>query len=54
MSMPNFKIIELLVSKKKIVKVFGHLWVWRPSLSCDRDHFNKIMFLFPMEARHKI
>ena len=31
-----------------------HIWVWRPSCSCDPDATNKLLFLLPMQAPHKI
>ena len=31
-----------LVSGGDDFKGFGHMWAWRPSWSCDQDHFYKI------------
>ena len=36
------------------MKVFYHIWAWRPSWSCDPDAANKISFPLPKEAPHKI
>ena len=33
---------------------FYHLWVWRPSWSCDPDTANKLSFPLPKEAPYKI
>ena len=35
-------------------KGFYHIWVWRPSWSCDRDHLYKLSFHLPKEAPHEI
>ena len=32
------------VLEKKILKVFYHIWAWRPSWSMDRDHFSNLSF----------
>ena len=34
----TFKIIGLPVLEKKIFKGFYHIWLWRPSWSCDLNH----------------
>ena len=47
----KFKIIELLVLKK-IFKGVYYISAWRPSLSCDLDHF--YILPLPKEAPHKI
>ena len=39
--MPRFKTIGLAVLEK-IVKGFNYILAWRPSWSCDHDHFHKI------------
>ena len=36
------------------MKGFYHIWVWRPSWSCDPDAANKFSFPFPKEAPHQI
>ena len=33
---------------------FYHIWVLRPSWSCDPDAANKLSFPLPKEAPHKI
>ena len=38
----------------EIFKGFYHIWVWRPSWSCDLDHLYKLLFPLPKEAPHKI
>ena len=40
--------------KEVFLKGFYHIWVWRPSWSCDPDAANKISFPLPKEAPHKI
>ena len=52
--MPSFKIIGLLVLEKKIFEGFYHIWILRPSWSCDLDHLCKFLFPLPKEAPHKI
>ena len=42
---PSFVEIGLPVPEKKIFKGFYHIWVWRPSWSCDQH--NVIKFSFP-------
>ena len=32
----------------------NHIWVWRPSWSCDLDAVNKLSFPLPMEVPYKI
>ena len=32
---------------------FYHIWVWRPSWSCDLDRLIKLSFYHLMEASHK-
>ena len=39
--MPSFYEISPLVPEKKILKVFYHIWAWRPSWSCDLDYLYK-------------
>ena len=50
----KFREVGLPVLEKKILKGFYHIWVWRPSWSCDPDVVNKISFPLPKEAPHKI
>ena len=40
--------------RRRFLKVFYHIWAWRPSWSCDPDVANKILFPLPKEAPHKI
>ena len=40
--------------EEDFLKVFFHIWAWRPSWSCDQDAANKISFPLPKEAPHKI
>ena len=42
------------VQEKKILEGFYHIWAWRPSRLCDQDPMNKLSFLLPKEAQHKI
>ena len=35
-------------------KGFYHIWLWRPSWSCDLDHLYKLLFPLPKEAPHEI
>ena len=51
---PSFVEIGPPVPEKKIFKGFYHIWAWRPYWSCDPDATNKILFLLPKEAPHKI
>ena len=51
---PSFVKIGPPVPEKKIFKGFYHIWAWRPSWSCDLDHFYKLSFPLPKEAPHKI
>ena len=39
--------------RRRFLKGFYHIWAWS-SLSCDPDAANKLSFLVPMEALHKI
>ena len=34
--------------------IFYHKWAWRPSWSCDQDHFYKFMSPLPNEPLSKI
>ena len=36
------------------LKVFYHIWAWRPSWSCDLDYLYKRLFPLAKEAPHKI
>ena len=47
---PSFVEIGPPVLEKKILKGFYHIWVWRPSWSCDPDAANKLSFPLPKEA----
>ena len=47
---PTFKVISLLVPKKKIFSGFYHIWTWGPYWSCDLDHLNKFSFPYPMKS----
>ena len=40
--MSSFKIIELPVLKKKVLKVYD-VWAWQRSWSCDLDHLYNIL-----------
>ena len=31
-----------------------HIWAWRPSVSCDQDHFYKFMSPFPRKLHIKV
>ena len=35
------------------MKGFYHIWMWRPSWSCDPDAVNKLSFPLPKEAPYK-
>ena len=39
--------------EEDFLRVFYHIWAWRPSWSCDPDVANKISFRLPKEAPHK-
>ena len=52
--MPSLKIICLLVLKKKFFKGFCYLLPWRPSWSCDLDHFYKLSFSLTKNAPHDV
>ena len=52
--MPSFVEIGLPVLEQKFFNGFYHIWVWRPSWSCDPDAANKISFPLPREDPHKI
>ena len=54
MLLAKFQNNRFLVLEKKILKVFYHIWAWRPSYSCDLDYLYKILFPLPTEAPHKI
>ena len=41
--MPSFKIIKLMVPKKKMFKGLYHIWAWPPSWSSDQDHIYKFI-----------
>ena len=43
---PSFVEIGPSVPEKKNFEGFYHIWAWRPSWSCDQDHFNKFSFPF--------
>ena len=47
---PSHKVIGPLVLEKKIFEDFYHIWVWRPSWSCDPDPANKLPFPHATEA----
>ena len=40
--------------EKKIFLGFYHIWPWRPSWSCDKDHLSKLSFPHPIEAPYEI
>ena len=40
--------------EEDFLRVFYHIWAWRPSWSCDPNAANKISFPLPKEAPHKI
>ena len=43
-------IIGLLILERKLLKGFYHIWVWRPSWSCDLNHLKKLSSPLPKEA----
>ena len=51
---PSFVEINPSVLNKKIFEDFYHIWVRRPSWSCDQDIVHKISMPLPKEAPHKI
>ena len=51
---PSFVEIGPPVPEEKIFKGFYHIWLWRPSWSCDLDHLYKLSFTLPKEAPHQI
>ena len=40
--------------EEDFLKVFYHIWAWRPSWSCELEHLYKLPFPLPKEAPHKI
>ena len=38
---------------RRFLKVFYHIWAWRPSWSTDHDHFSNLSFPQPKEAPHE-
>ena len=40
--------------RRRFLSGFYHIWVWRPSWSCDQDIANHISMPLPKEASHKI
>ena len=40
--------------RRRFLNGFYHIWVWRPSWSCDPHAANKILFPLPKGAPHKI
>ena len=40
--------------EEDFLKVFYHMWAWRPSWSYDLDHLCKLSFFLPNEAPLKI
>ena len=40
--------------EKKIFDWFYHIWVWRPSWTCDPDFVIKLSFPLSIDAPHKI
>ena len=50
---PSFVEIGPLVPEKKNLKVFYHIWVLRPSWSCDRHHVKNFNFLVPKSLHIK-
>ena len=40
--------------RRRFLKKFYHIWVWRPSWSCNQDIVNKISMPLPKKAPHKI
>ena len=35
-------------------KGFYHIWVWRPSWSCDLDHLYKLSIPHPRDAPYEV
>ena len=40
--------------RRRFLKVFYHIWAWRPSWSTDHDHFSNLSFPHPKEASYEI
>ena len=40
--------------RRRFLKGFYHIWAWRPSWSCDQEHFNKLSFPHPKESPYEI
>ena len=50
----NFRENRSAVSgEEDFLKVFYHIWGWRPSWSCVQDAANKLSFPVPKEVPHK-
>ena len=41
-------------SGERFLKGFYHIWMLRPSWSCDQHHFDKFSFLCTQKLTHKI
>ena len=50
---PSFVKIGLSVLEKKIFEGFYHIWVWRPSWSCDPNGVNKLSCPLPRRLHVK-
>ena len=42
----------LHTKRKRFLKGFNHIWVWRPSRSCDPDAADKLSFPLFMVTPH--
>ena len=51
---PSSKVTGLLVLEKKILEGFHHMWVWRPSLSCDQNILYKFWPTYHKDSSHEI
>ena len=40
--------------EEDFLKVLYHIWVWRPSWSCDQDHLHKLLLPHPKESPYEI
>ena len=51
---PDAVLLALLFWRTRILKGFKHIWVWRPSWSCDPDTSNKLTVPLHMDAPYEI
>ena len=40
--------------RRRFLKVFYHMWAWRPSWSTNRNHFSNLSFPQPKDGPYKI